>query len=99
MSEDLYEDTVCPVARALEVAGDRWTLLILRELSLGVHRVDDLQAQLGMSSHLLSTRLKKMEAEAGCWNADATAERPPRPYEYHATTKGARELGRHVLLG
>ena len=85
MSEDYYEDTVCPVARALEVAGDRWTLLILRELSLEIHRFDDLQVQLGISSHLLSTRLKKMEAD-GLLERRRYSERPPR-YEYHATPR------------
>ena len=95
MSENYYEDTVCPVARALEVAGDRWTLLILRELSLRVHRFDDLQAQLGMSSHLLSTRLKRMEAD-GLLERRRYSERPPR-YEYHATTKG-KELDGVILM-
>jgi DNA-binding HxlR family transcriptional regulator len=95
MSEDSYEDTVCPVARALLIAGDRWTLLILRELSLNVHRFDDLQAQLGMSSHLLSTRLKKMEAD-GLLERRCYSERPPR-YEYHATTKG-KELDGVLLM-
>jgi DNA-binding HxlR family transcriptional regulator len=95
MSEDYYENTVCPVARALEVAGDRWTLLILRELSLKIHRFDDLQAQLGISSHLLSTRLKKMEAD-GLLERRRYSERPPR-YEYHATTKG-KELDGVILM-
>jgi DNA-binding HxlR family transcriptional regulator len=95
MSEDLYDDTVCPVARALEVAGDRWTFLILRELSMKVHRFDDLQAQLGMSSHLLSTRLKKMEADR-LLERRLYSERPPR-YEYYATTKG-KELDGVLLM-
>ena len=95
MSEDLYEDTVCPVARALSIAGDRWTLLILRELSLGGHRFDEIQAQTGMSSHLLSTRLKRMEDD-GLVERRRYRERPPR-YEYHATTKG-KELDGVLLM-
>jgi DNA-binding HxlR family transcriptional regulator len=95
MSEDFYEDTVCPVARALEVAGDRWTFLILRELSLEVRRFDDLQAQLGVSSHLLSTRLKKMETD-GLLERRRYSVRPPR-YEYHPTIKG-KELDAVILM-
>jgi DNA-binding HxlR family transcriptional regulator len=95
MSEDFYEETVCPVARALEVAGDRWTFLILRELSLKVHRFDDLQAQLGMSSHLLSKRLKKMEAD-GLLERRCYSKRPLR-YEYRPTTKG-KELDAVILM-
>jgi DNA-binding HxlR family transcriptional regulator len=45
------------------VVCDRWTLLILRELMLGTRRFDELQAQTGMSSHLLSVRLKRLEKD------------------------------------
>ncbi len=95
MNTDCYAGTVCRVARALAVAGDRWTLLILRESSLGVPRFDDLQAQLGMSSHLLSNRLKKMEAD-GLLERRRYSERPPR-YEYHPTTKG-KEMDGVILM-
>ena len=56
-------DTACPIARALAVVGDRWTLLILRELFLGVKRFEEFQTQTGMSSHLLSSRLKRLEGD------------------------------------
>lgn len=79
-------DTVCPIARALAVVGDRWTVLILRELFLGVRRFEEFQAQTGMSSHLLSTRLKRLEAD-GIVNRHLYCERPPR-YEYRLTDKG-----------
>jgi DNA-binding HxlR family transcriptional regulator len=95
MNDDFAEETVCPVARALAVAGDRWTLLILRELSLGGHRFDDIQAQTGMSSHLLSTRLRRMETD-GLIERRRYNNRPPR-YEYHATTKG-KELDGVLLM-
>ena len=42
-------DSVCPIARALSVVGDRWTLLILREIRMGNHRFEEMQAQTGMS--------------------------------------------------
>ncbi|PRY04473.1 helix-turn-helix domain-containing protein [Paraburkholderia sp. BL25I1N1] len=86
MSWDAVCESVCPVARSLAIVGDRWTLLIMRELVLGVHRFDELQAQTGMSSHLLTTRLKRLEAD-GVIERRLYNERPPR-HEYHQTQKG-----------
>lgn len=79
-------DSVCPVARALAVVGDRWTVLIVRELFLGTRRFEEFQAQTGMSSHLLSTRLKRLEAD-GIVTRARYSERPPR-FEYRLTPKG-----------
>jgi DNA-binding HxlR family transcriptional regulator len=87
MAKDEICETLCPVDRALSVMGDRWTLLIMRELSFGVHRFDEIQAQTGMSSFLLSTRLKTMEKQ-GLLEKRLYNKRPPR-YEYHRTKKGA----------
>ncbi|MBL8661016.1 MAG: helix-turn-helix transcriptional regulator [Rhodospirillales bacterium] len=86
MSWDEVGESLCPVARSLAVLGDRWTLLIVRELFLGTRRFDAFQAQTGMSSHLLSLRLKRLED-------DGVVERRPyqtRPhrYEYRLTAKG-----------
>ncbi len=86
MSWDDIGDTVCPIARSLSVVGDRWTMLILRELFMDVRRFDDLQAQTGMSSHLLSLRLKRLE-EDGVVERRLYSERPPR-YEHRLTRKG-----------
>lgn len=86
MGWDEISNSVCPVARALALVGDRWTMLILMELVRGVHRFDELQAQTGMSSHLLSTRLKRMEQD-GLIERRAYSERPPR-YAYYSTKKG-----------
>ncbi len=53
----------CPVARTLDVVGDRWTLLIVRELLTGAKRYTDLKATLpGMGSNLLAQRLRELEA-------------------------------------
>jgi DNA-binding HxlR family transcriptional regulator len=95
MSWDDVSDTECPIARACAVVGDRWTLLILRELIMGTRRFDDLQAQTGMSSHLLSTRLKRMEQD-GIIERSLYCEKPPR-YEYRRTAKG-KELDPVILL-
>ena len=95
MSWDDAADSLCPIARALAVVGDRWTLLILRELSFGVHRFDEMQAQTGMSSHLLASRLKRLEAD-GVIERHRYSERPVR-YEYVVTDKG-RDLGSMLLM-
>lgn len=76
----------CSVARALSVVGDRWTLLILRDCLLGLRRFDDLQASLGLSSHLLSTRLARLVDE-GILERRPYRERPER-HEYRLTAKG-----------
>ncbi|MBH0777125.1 winged helix-turn-helix transcriptional regulator [Nocardia bovistercoris] len=54
----------CPVVRALDVVGSRWTLLVLREMFNGVHRFEDIQQHLGVSTSVLSRRLAEM-AEHG----------------------------------
>ena len=57
-------DQYCPVARALEVVGERWTLLVARELLLGPRRFTDLMAGLpGISANVLAGRLKDLEQE------------------------------------
>jgi DNA-binding HxlR family transcriptional regulator len=55
-------DQYCPVARALEFLGERWTLLVIRELMLGPRRFTDLMDELpGISTNVLATRLKDLE--------------------------------------
>ncbi|WP_397448236.1 winged helix-turn-helix transcriptional regulator [Pseudomonas sp. NA-150] len=95
MGWDEVGSTVCPVARSLSIVGDRWTLLIMRELSMGVCRFDDIQAQTGASSYLLSTRLKRLEKD-GVIERRRYNDKPPR-FEYVATAKG-RALDPILLL-
>jgi DNA-binding HxlR family transcriptional regulator len=82
----------CPVARSLEIVGDRWTFLILRDLLLdGSGKFQELQASLtGISPNTLSARLKKLEKH-GMLERRFYGEHPPRA-EYVLTKKG-RELG------
>ena len=87
-------NSVCEVARALEVVGDRWTLLIMRELTLDMHKFEEIQAVTGMPSHLLSKRLKRMEDE-GLLTRKQYSRRPAR-YAYYATPKG-KELDGVIL--
>ncbi len=84
----------CPVAKSLELVGERWTLLIVRDLLNGRSRFQDLLASLeGIAPNLLSERLKLME-EHGLVTRRFYSEHPPRA-EYVLTEKG-RELG-HVV--
>ena len=83
---DEIED--CPVARTLDLIGERWTLLLLRDLLLhGARRFQDFQESLpGVAPNTLSARLKTME-ENGLVRRELYNERPPR-LEYVLTEKG-----------
>jgi DNA-binding HxlR family transcriptional regulator len=81
-----YSDQVCSIARALEIVGERWTLLILRDVFLGIHRFDDLQSELGIARNVLASRLERL-VDAGILEKRRYLERPPR-YEYRLTQKG-----------
>ena len=77
---------VCPIADALEVVGERWSLLVLRELAFGVHRFQDIQVNTGAPRETLALRLRKLE-EAGVIERRQYSDRPPR-YEYLPTDAG-----------
>ena len=81
-----YEGQVCSVARALEIVGERWTLLILRDAFLGVRRFDDFQRSLGIARNVLNARLQRL-MEAGLLERRRYQERPER-FEYRLTDMG-----------
>jgi DNA-binding HxlR family transcriptional regulator len=81
-----YSDQDCSVARALEVVGERWTILILRDAFLGVRRFDDLQRSLGVARNVLQTRLRRLVDE-GLLERRRYQERPVR-HEYWLTARG-----------
>ena len=56
-------DATCPVARAVDIVGDRWSLLIVRDAFDGITRFGDFQTSLGVAKNILSTRLKALVAE------------------------------------
>jgi DNA-binding HxlR family transcriptional regulator len=87
-----YRQKSCPVARTLDLIGERWTLLMLRDLLLnGPRRFQDFQESLtGVAPNTLSARLKDMEAN-GLITRRLYSEHPPR-LEYHLTEKG-KSLG------
>lgn len=94
MKQTDIEETLCPIARAAAVIADRWTILILRELGMENDRFDGIQAQTGMSSNLLTQRLKSME-DNGLIERRLYHEHPKR-YAYGITDK-ARELDGMML--
>lgn len=76
----------CSIARTLEVIGDRWTMLILRDAFRGVRRFDDFQRDLGVARNLLTDRLSKLVGH-GILTKQLYREHPPR-YEYRLTPRG-----------
>jgi len=87
-----YGQDGCPVARTLDVIGERWTILVLRDLfQKGPRRFQDFQESLaGVAPNTLSARLKDLEAK-GVIQRKIYSEHPPR-LEYHLTEKG-KSLG------
>ena len=81
-----YSQQVCSVAATLEVVGDPWTLLILRDAFAGVRRFEQWQERLGVARNVLAARLKSLVSH-GVLQRRAYCERPPR-YEYVLTEKG-----------
>ncbi len=87
MARTYASQETCPIARTLDIVGDRWTLLVLRDLSLGYTRYNELlQSCTGISTNLLSDRLKKLE-ERGFVERALYNDHPPRA-EYRLTEKG-----------
>ena len=87
-----YRQKACPVARTLDMIGERWTILLLRDLFLkGPRRFQDFQESLrGVGPNTLSARLKSLEAN-GLIVGRTYSEHPPR-LEYCLTEKG-KSLG------
>ena len=79
-------DWNCSIARTLDVVGEWWTLLILRDAFRGTTRFDDFHGSLGMARSVLTARLKKLTDE-GVLARTLYSEHPPR-HEYRLTEKG-----------
>jgi DNA-binding HxlR family transcriptional regulator len=77
---------VCGIADALGIVGDRWALLVLRELGFGVRRFNDIRDNTGAPRDSLVTRLRELEA-AGLIERRQYSEKPPRD-EYYLTKAG-----------
>jgi DNA-binding HxlR family transcriptional regulator len=81
-----YSGQNCSIARTLELVGERWTILVLRDVFLGRRRFDQLQRSLGVARNVLATRLDRLVAE-GILEKVPYQERPVR-HEYRLTAKG-----------
>lgn len=86
MQRTQFSDMTCSIARTLDVIGEPWSPLVLRDVWAGINRFDQIQADLGVSRKVLTERLSHLVA-------NGVLERQPydaRPrFEYHLTEKGA----------
>jgi DNA-binding HxlR family transcriptional regulator len=80
-------DVSCSIARSVDLVGDAWTVLILRDVFAGITRFDALARDLGLSRKVLAARLDDLVAD-GILTRRRYSARPPR-YDYVATEKGA----------
>lgn len=81
-----FADLDCSIARTLEVIGERWSLLIVRDAFYGVRRFDDFRRDLGIARNVLTDRLHTLVAQ-GVFERRQYEDRPPR-HEYVLTPKG-----------
>jgi DNA-binding HxlR family transcriptional regulator len=81
-----FRDVNCSIAQCLEVVGEWWTMLIVRDALFGVSRFDDFQARLGISRNVLNQRLGHL-VDHGVLERVRYQDRPPRD-DYRLTAKG-----------
>lgn len=86
MKRKSLEDSTCAVARSLDVIGDWWSLLIIRDALGGIRRFSEFQRNLGLAKNILSTRLKRM-VEEGIMRTEAASDGSAYQ-EYVLTEKG-----------
>lgn len=86
MERKSFSDMHCSVAQCLEVVGEWWSILILRDVFMGVTRFDALRDRLGISRNILHQRLNRL-VESGVLVRVSYSEHPPR-YDYRLTEKG-----------
>jgi DNA-binding HxlR family transcriptional regulator len=81
-----FADIPCSIARTVDLIGDRWTPLVVRDVALGVSRFDALQRNLGISRKVLTERLQTL-VEQGVVSRTPYQDNPPR-HDYRLTEKG-----------
>ena len=86
MERKSFADMHCSVAQCLEVVGEWWSMLIVRDVFLGVSRFDEFQERLGISRNILNQRLQRLVDE-DVLKKVPYSEHPPR-YDYRLTQKG-----------
>jgi DNA-binding HxlR family transcriptional regulator len=95
MLQRTYPDQICSIARTLEVVGERWSLLVLRDALFGLRRFDEFRSSLGIASNVLAARLDRLCSE-GMLERRPYQTRPER-HEYLLTDK-SRDLAPALLL-
>ncbi|GAA4089635.1 winged helix-turn-helix transcriptional regulator [Nonomuraea soli] len=86
MQRTRFGDMTCSIARSLDIIGEQWSPLILRDVYAGITRFEPLQRDLGISSKILSERLRWL-VDNGVLERREYSQRPTR-YEYELTEKG-----------
>ncbi len=86
----------CSVARTLQIIGDRWSFLLIREMFFGVRRFDVLQENIGIATNILTDRLQRLTSH-GIVQKQAYQVRPER-FEYRFTTKGHDLYGSMIVM-
>jgi DNA-binding HxlR family transcriptional regulator len=86
MERKSFADMDCSVAQCLEVVGEWWSMLVVRDAFLGVSRFDAFQERLGISRNILQQRLTRL-VDAGVLQREPYSEHPLR-YDYRLTEKG-----------
>lgn len=81
-----YQTQVCSVARTLEIVGERWSMLIIRSVYLGVHRFDDLTDAVGATQGELATSLDRLVDDGVI--EQVSSQEQPKDSEYRLTAKG-----------
>lgn len=87
LKRDYIGQELCSVARTLEIIGDRWTWLIIRDAFLGMSRFGEFQESLGIAPNVLDDRLTRL-VDAGIFERVRYCERPAR-FEYRLSQKGS----------
>jgi DNA-binding HxlR family transcriptional regulator len=96
-NEKSMSETTCPIERGIACVGDAWSLLILRDASLGLTRFDEFRKSLGIAPTILTRRLG-MLTEEGLLEKRRYSERPPRD-EYLLTAAGRDFLPVLFMIG
>lgn len=86
MQRTQFGDMTCSIARTLDIIGEPWSPLILRDVYVGITRFEQLQNDLGISRKVLAERLASL-GEQGVLDRRPYSDRPPR-HEYRLTVKG-----------
>ncbi|MCF3130182.1 winged helix-turn-helix transcriptional regulator [Streptomyces olivochromogenes] len=87
----MNDEPACSIERSLQILGERWSFLVLREIFAGKHKFAEIQSALGIASNLLSARLKLL-VESGVLRTKTYQEPGSRPRQSYHLTEAGRDL-------